>query len=404
MLVRIPITAFFIAVLLSVQSPVTSTYAAFPEQDAPPTQVTTVSDSNLRKGPGTTFDRVGMAPAGMTLKIIGCNSACDWYQIDSGAWIAAFLVNPVTGALAPVALPTPTPSLARPTTNVPSRVVLPTLTPFARASATIAAPSPIPGASAPQVMIETPVAPVTGTVALNAGNLRSGPGTTYSILGSVQANQSLDITGKTSGGDWLQLSNGNWIAAFLVTNAPVDLPNVDVPTPAIVPDVVSEQPAPSSTLTYQDIEEAWDRTSEFGQSYTCGHFEFTVTKAWRTKSLWQYDRDYVAQGEWLLVFVDVKNISPGTSYFGRTSPRLVLTKYGDISAMVDDDKATRYASWMYQHGRFYEDINPGVSLGLVAAYDVPLEPNYLLGLGMMDCENVLISLGTWKNVPLAEKK
>jgi hypothetical protein len=58
------------------------------------------------------------------------------------------------------------------------------------------------------------------TQATRSSNLRSGPGTNYSVVGNAQPGQCLTITGRTAAGDWYQLSNGHWIAAFLVRNAP----------------------------------------------------------------------------------------------------------------------------------------------------------------------------------------
>jgi hypothetical protein len=49
--------------------------------------------ANLRAGPGTTYAIVGSAAQGQTLTIIARNAAGDWYQLDSGAWIASFLVD-----------------------------------------------------------------------------------------------------------------------------------------------------------------------------------------------------------------------------------------------------------------------------------------------------------------------
>lgn len=56
--------------------------------------------------------------------------------------------------------------------------------------------------------------------ALKNANLRAGPGTTFAVVGGVKAGQVLDVMARTASGDWLQLSDGSWIAAFLVSDAP----------------------------------------------------------------------------------------------------------------------------------------------------------------------------------------
>lgn len=66
--------------------------------------------------------------------------------------------------------------------------------------------------------------------AKRAANLRAGPGTTYALVGTATAGQPLAIVDQTPAGDWYQLANGAWIAAFLV-----DLPATDAarPTPTL---------------------------------------------------------------------------------------------------------------------------------------------------------------------------
>jgi hypothetical protein len=92
----------------------------------------------------------------------------------------------------------------------------------------------------------TPTATVTPTGTPTAGNataaqganLRSGPGTTFDVSGSVAAGQSLNLVATDVSRTWYQLSNGLWIAGFLVSGAPEDLPvgrttATPVPTPAL---------------------------------------------------------------------------------------------------------------------------------------------------------------------------
>ena len=65
------------------------------QQVSLPTSVVVQRQANLRAGPGTTYAIAGRANQGDTLQVIACNPACDWYQVQDGAWIAAFLVKPV---------------------------------------------------------------------------------------------------------------------------------------------------------------------------------------------------------------------------------------------------------------------------------------------------------------------
>lgn len=74
-----------------------------------------------------------------------------------------------------------------------------------------------------------PAAPaIKGATAAKAANLRSGPGTTFKVMGGVKAGDPLDIVGKNAKGDWYKLATGAWIASFLVTNPPT-VPVVEEP-------------------------------------------------------------------------------------------------------------------------------------------------------------------------------
>ena len=54
-------------------------------------------------------------------------------------------------------------------------------------------------------------------------NLRAGPGTDHAILGATRPGELLTIVATNSASDWLQLANGSWIAATLVSRAPATI-------------------------------------------------------------------------------------------------------------------------------------------------------------------------------------
>jgi hypothetical protein len=49
--------------------------------------------ANIRSGPGTNYSVVGQAQTGQVLTVTACNEDCSWYQLDTGNWIAAFLID-----------------------------------------------------------------------------------------------------------------------------------------------------------------------------------------------------------------------------------------------------------------------------------------------------------------------
>ena len=89
--------------------------------------VTVNDNANLRSGPGTDYERVGSAAQGDAVEIVGRNADGDWYQLATGAWIAAFLVDGAPEGLPVVgnaAQPAPTaPAAAQAAGNAPAGAV-----------------------------------------------------------------------------------------------------------------------------------------------------------------------------------------------------------------------------------------------------------------------------------------
>jgi len=146
-------------------------------------QPTSNRNANLRAGPGTEYPIVGQVIAGQVLQLVGKSPGSQWYRLESGQWIAAFLVD-----------------------NAPDL-------PFYTGLTTNASS---PSNSQPQSSQPT---------ANRSANLRAGPGYSYRIIGHARNGQPLQLVAKNVDGRWLRLDSGAWIAAFLVDNAP-DLPAV----------------------------------------------------------------------------------------------------------------------------------------------------------------------------------
>lgn len=163
--------------------------------------------ANVRAGPGTTYAIVGRATEGEAITIVQRNAAGDWYQIGDEQWIAAFLVDVTTTTL----IPTATVAVGR---------------------------SPVPA---------TPQPTATGPTANRNANLRAGPGTTYAVVGGVQAGQTLALNGRNAAGSWVQLDGGSWIAAFLVNGTPAELPIVAASPPVAT---IAPTAAPANTSTF----------------------------------------------------------------------------------------------------------------------------------------------------------
>ena len=97
----------------------------------------------------------------------------------------------------------------------------------------------------------TPAAAQTTATATTNANLRSGPGTSFALAGTVTAGQTLTIIGQDATGNWLKLADGKWIAAFLVEQSTT----ASKPTPTATP-------RPSAALTANDRQAAEDYAND----------------------------------------------------------------------------------------------------------------------------------------------
>ena len=93
------------------------------------------------------------------------------------------------------------------------------------------------GNSSRQIPTPTPVKAITTT----GSNIRTGPGTNYSVIQVAKKGESLNIVGQNETALWYQLDNGGWISASLVNPAPEEMPIVVTPVPPVV--------APKATAT-----------------------------------------------------------------------------------------------------------------------------------------------------------
>lgn len=271
---------------------------------------TVTRNANLRGGPGTSFAVIGGATQGQAIHIVEKNAAGDWYKLESGQWIAAFLVTaeaqvPATDPVAPTATPAPAGSAVFVLQTVYYDGAVPDVE--SDEYAVIANTGTALGnlkdwqldADDPGQVVTFPsyelqpgqscrvytnemhgdscgVSFGSGkavwnndgdcghlydpsrsyksdfcyngaggqSVANRSANLRGGPGTNYPVVGSVQNGQSLNVVSQSPAGDWYQLDNGQWIAAFLVTTAsPADEQSA-APTATPAP----AQPTPAPTV------------------------------------------------------------------------------------------------------------------------------------------------------------
>lgn len=227
-----------------------------------------------------------------------------------------------------------------------------------------------------------------------SANLRAGPGTNYPTVGSAAQDAVLEVMGKNEKGDWWQVKNGDqvaWVAGSVATpggdvaavavakDIPTPPPAPPTPTPAPAGAAPTAAPAPAQGLT-------------IGSQVDANGWSFKVYDVKRRKVVYLYDYSYVAQGNFVLVFVEATNHTPGTSYFAKDLEPWLTDKRGNEN--FGSSKGSSYAQWQLGGlDSFYTDVNPGQTVRMLAAYDVPdgvgevslsLSPPLWIALGNAD--------------------
>ena len=167
---------------------------------------------NVRSGPATSYASLGLLNAGENIQIVSKDSQGKWYQIlyssapQGRGWVSAQYVQVAAGAEIPLdATPTPT----GPTGHVTQRL-----------------------------------------------NIRSGPGTTFNLLGVLQPDAVVSLTGKNSTASWFQINYASgptghgWITAqYVQTDAAADLPVLDDYGMPVTPGLAETPSGPAMTPT-----------------------------------------------------------------------------------------------------------------------------------------------------------
>ncbi|MEW5960791.1 MAG: endo-1,3-alpha-glucanase family glycosylhydrolase [Chloroflexota bacterium] len=195
--------------------------------------IKTESLTNVRRGPGTSFERVGSLTAGSQAAVLGQTASGDWWLIDfqaapeGQAWVSAEVVEFVGEAS------------AVPVAEAPAMEATAALT----ATVELDPDSPRPGGTV------TTAGP---TIKVPAGgvNVRRGPGLKYDLLGRLEENTSAVVVAQNESRDWWQIEyeageNGlAWVAAALA-----DLAGDRDAVPVITATGQAERAMPVATST-----------------------------------------------------------------------------------------------------------------------------------------------------------
>ncbi|MEA3334303.1 MAG: lamin tail domain-containing protein [Chloroflexota bacterium] len=157
--------------------------------------------AELRAGPGQDSDTAGSVAEGQELNLVATSEDGQWYQLESGGWIAADALEDPPADL-PVALPEEETTADEPSTTEDEE------------------PAEETQADGVRPRLEA----LAAAVANFAAELRAGPGQDSDTAGSVAEGQELNLVATSEDGQWYQLESGGWIAADALEDPPADLP------------------------------------------------------------------------------------------------------------------------------------------------------------------------------------
>jgi uncharacterized protein YgiM (DUF1202 family) len=283
--------AFLVTVGLTLGSAALPLAAQSPSLPATGVVITEDGRLNLRDEPATGGAIVGKIEPQTEIQVLAVSGDSAWYQVSANGigtgWVSAQWVSLNTSS---AALPTPTSNGnssagSPPRSGLAALVSPPTATSQATARATTAAATlaqaappteaataaaNTPTETAPTVVPTTPPTPEMSYTVPTAitqparMNVRGGPDTGFSVVGSVDAGTALEITGMTSVGDWYRVNHNGadsaWVfgslvqvmgpADAIVALSPEELPaapasDVAVAAPAAVAPPVVAAPPPA---------------------------------------------------------------------------------------------------------------------------------------------------------------
>ncbi len=220
-----------------------------------------VNSVNVRSTASTQYAAIGSVAAGARITVTQANAAEGWHKISYGgttAYIYAYYVLLDEQAATPTPTPTPTATV----TPTPTATATPTATPVVTPTPSVTVtptptpevtPTPAPTATATPAPTQTltptpspttcpPPTPTggtlqikqTGKVSVNELNIRSGPGTSNSILGGFGKNDIVLIVQAGGKGGWHQILYSGKAAWVFADYVDISKPTVGTITASVL--------------------------------------------------------------------------------------------------------------------------------------------------------------------------
>jgi uncharacterized protein YgiM (DUF1202 family) len=232
---------FISSVILSTSAPSGAATPSAPTSGSQVTRYVTATAGNVRSGPGMTYGVVGTLARGTEVK---GTLVSGWLNLGNGRYIGTSILTttaPGGGTAAPAA-PSTSNEVTRYVTATAGNVrsgpgtsygVVGTLSRGSKVTGTLTSngwlnlgngryisgvilTATAPGGTAPTA--PSTGAQVTRYVTATAGNVRSGPGTSYGVVGTLARDTQVSGVLTTSG--WLDLGGGRFISSTILSTSP----------------------------------------------------------------------------------------------------------------------------------------------------------------------------------------
>ena len=166
------------------------------------------------------------------------------------------------------------------------------------------------------------------------------------------------------------------------TPAPTDTPTTEPSPTATATPTETEPPTPPPPTEVPTLAPtavpptAVPQVVPWKQDFQDGIWTWNLYDVKKRKAVYYYSKSTVAQGYYLLVFIQLTNTSSGSAYPCHTLSDVCLidgagNRHEVSSPLTVERDASLYAGWQYQTDDLWSKYSPGQVVGAVEAWDLP---------------------------------
>ncbi len=342
---------------------------------APLTGIVTAEALNVRNGPGADYDAVGVVYKDDVLDVTGRNDDASWLHITKESvtgWVSArhVSVNGDTSSL-PVAPVEPGAAKSTPA-NPPEPAATPGVKDQCQARAN-------PEATYREVDKSDTYIGQTVAWKGKVFNIRetsrttwfqawyfegrhlSEPGDAFVVLYNDVLPDVYEDTEVFVCGVVAEDTEGTNAYGATIYQPTIVADYIEVWQPATPPAAVPPTPVPMS------------KDSSIGVEHKSAIWTLKLTDVKRAKAVYFFGKATVAMGTHVIPMVEFRNDGSGTAAPSHNFDFYLQDDQGRTYDYDMFNDAVLGAAWQFQMGHLYDDINPGLALGIALPFDVPLD-------------------------------